>query len=163
MFTVDYSTNSKGTPVYTFGSGNKYTVTYAEDGTTITNIKKGRNNVTDNYTDDFVVDINDNDIPYYDNYYFKVMSFINKDGHLGSLNFNTNYQLVTFKDETDNVLIHYLPKHGNERYNTMVLNQINNVILNYPVGMVLAVDKNTLEEYTIEVMGGKVYSVTKNK
>ena len=160
MSEILYSTNSKGVPVFTFSdTNNKYTVTFNNNGTVDT-VKKGTKNVTE-VGDDFVVAINENDIPYYEDLVFTSMSFIDKDGHPGTLTFNVEHQLVTFRDEARNITIHYLAKHGDARYNALVLRQINNVITYYPVGMVFAVNEEGVG-YTLEVIGGKVHSITEN-
>ncbi len=163
MPTIEYTTNSKGNPAFTIPSG-KFTFAYDEDGNLVS-IKKGNKNVTDDAENVFSIIINEYDIPVYIDeeegaFMFNTMTFANRDGSIVNLIFNHNNQLITYIDTTSDITIRYLPRKNNARYNSMVINQLETVINNYSIGIISAVKIETEEKYTIEVMAGKVYSIT---
>ena len=165
MLSIEVSTNSRKVPVFEMPTGTKYTCKFEKDGS-ISSIKKGTKTITDNGLGDFVVGINEVDVPIYEDvtkkiYAFKSMSFVDANGNSAIFDFNEDHYLVKFQDTKKGITTFFIPKRNNEKYNKSVIDKIKYAVENFPIGIAMTVPLNFDDdfEYAIEIINGKVFSI----
>lgn len=165
MLNIEVSENSKKLPVFEMPTGVKYTCKFNKDGS-VSSVKKGTKSITDNYLDEFVVMINELDIPIYEAedkkiYAFNSICFTDEAGNSVILDFNNDHYLVKFQDTRKGITTYFNPKRGDSKYNELILSKIRYAIDNFPIGIVMAAPVNFDGEvaYAIEVIKGRVYSI----
>jgi hypothetical protein len=165
MLNIEVSTNSRKIPTFELPTGTKYTCKFEKDGS-ISSVKKGSKVITGTDLGDFVVGINDVDVPVYEDtdkkiYAFNSMSFVDSKGNSVIFDFNDDHYLVKYQDTKKGMTTYFIPKRNNEKYNESVLTKIKYAIENFPIGVAMAVPVNFdgEVEYALEIINGKVFSI----